>query len=223
MSSALIGFFSEILLDTLQLLRQGTQSLALSVSLVLAWMPCSGISHISMATTLAPVNSREVVRCDHCALVQFRTINGLCRRCHTSLDHEDPPLIESTTAVPPLTAEEGPSPRVANAIRTLRQRSGLSQRQLALRMQVPRTYVSKIENEKATPTLSSLKRLAEALDVTVPDLLAGGQRQGESVRELMADGFIAELIPYLPRLNPLQWQSVLAQVRDMAVHTHRSA
>jgi transcriptional regulator with XRE-family HTH domain len=90
-------------------------------------------------------------------------------------------------------------------------------------MQVPRTYVSKIENEKATPTLSSLKRLAEALDVTVPDLLAGGQRQTEGVRELMADGFIAELIPYLPRLNPLQWQSVLAQVRDMAVHTHRSA
>lgn len=90
-------------------------------------------------------------------------------------------------------------------------------------MQVPRTYVSKIENEKATPTLSSLQRLAEALDVTVPDLLAGGQRQGESVRELMADGFIAELIPFLPRLHPLQWQSVLAQVRDMALHTRRSA
>jgi len=40
---------------------------------------------------------------------------------------------------------------------------------LAARMSVPRTYVSKIENEKATPTLSSLERLARALEVTVPD------------------------------------------------------
>ncbi len=49
---------------------------------------------------------------------------------------------------------------VAAAIRSLRIRAGLSQRQLALRMSVPRTYVSKIENEKACPTLGSLERLA---------------------------------------------------------------
>ncbi len=71
--------------------------------------------------------------------------------------------------------------QVAKAIRSLRQRSGLSQRQLALRMGVPRTYVSKIENEKATPTLSSLARLAGALEVTVPDLLheCGPSREEE--------------------------------------------
>ena len=61
--------------------------------------------------------------------------------------------------------------QVAMAIRNLRLRASLSQRQLALRMGVPRTYVSKIENEKATPTLSSLARLAAALEVSVPDLL----------------------------------------------------
>ena len=63
---------------------------------------------------------------------------------------------------------------LATSIRSLRLRNGLSQRQLAGRMGVPRTYVSKIENEKATPTLSSLERLARALEVTVPDLLSGG-------------------------------------------------
>lgn len=185
-------------------------------------MPRSGISHISMATTLAPVDSREVVRCDNCALVQFRTMSGLCRRCHTSLDHEDPPLIEAVADVH-VTPVESPALQVANAIRLLRQRNGLSQRQLAQRMQVPRTYVSKIENEKATPTLSSLERLAVALDVSVPDLLAGGRNEGSSVGELMSDAFIAELVPWLPKLNPLQWQSVLAQVRDMTLHTRRSA
>src|SRR5437899_6754013 len=46
-----------------------------------------------MATTLAPVDSREVVRCDHCLLVQFRTSNDLCRRCHASLDEEEPEIV----------------------------------------------------------------------------------------------------------------------------------
>ena len=90
-------------------------------------------------------------------------------------------------------------------------------------MQVPRTYVSKIENEKATPTLSSLARLARALEVSVPELLCGGQTQEPGVRELLADDFIAALVPYLPKLNPLQWQSVLTQMRDMSLHTRRSA
>jgi transcriptional regulator with XRE-family HTH domain len=112
--------------------------------------------------------------------------------------------------------------QVALAIRNLRQRSGLSQRQLAMRMNVPRTYVSKIENEKATPTLSSLERLAKALDVTVPDLITGGGRE-DDVLDLMKDGFIAELVPFLPRLNGMQWQSVLTQLRDMATRPRRTA
>ena len=112
---------------------------------------------------------------------------------------------------------------MANAIRILRQRSGISQRQLTLRMGVPRTYISKIENDKATPTLASLQRLATALQVTIPDLLAGGRNETLSVRELLADEFIAELCAHLPRLSAMQWQSVLAQVRDMTLHTRRGA
>jgi len=114
--------------------------------------------------------------------------------------------------------------QVAFAIRFLRLRTGMSQRQLALRMQVPRTYVSKIENEKATPTLSSLERLARALEVKVPDLLNGGQRSREDeIMELMGDDFIVELIPFVSKLNGMQWSSVLAQVRDMTVRPRRSS
>lgn len=184
-------------------------------------MPRSGISHNLMATTLAPVDSREVVRCDRCLLVQFRTTNNLCRRCHTSLDPEEPE-VAAPDPTPLATDDQGPGLQVATAIRMLRQRHGLSQRQLAQRMRVPRTYVSKIENEKATPTLSSLERLAQALHVTIPDLLNGGNDQ-DSVGELLADNFIAELVPYLNQLNGMQWQSVLAQMRDMTLHTRRSA
>src|SRR3974377_1653968 len=129
-----------------------------------------------MATTLAPVDSREVVRCDQCLLVQFRTSNNLCRRCHLSLDEEEPETVAvaPAPAVMPMMGVPGHL-NLANSIRSLRLRNGLSQRQLASRMSVPRTYVSKIENEKATPTLSSLDRLARALEVTVPGLLRGGE------------------------------------------------
>ncbi len=114
--------------------------------------------------------------------------------------------------------------QVAKAIRNLRQRSGLSQRQLALRMGVPRTYVSKIENEKATPTLSSLARLAQALEVTVPDLLCDcGSSREDEITDLMTDPFIAELVEFTSKLNTMQLSSVLAQVRDMVMHPRRGA
>jgi len=111
---------------------------------------------------------------------------------------------------------------LAASIRSMRLRNGLSQRQLAFRMSVPRTYVSKIENEKATPT--SLERLARALEVTVPDLLSGGERnRQEEVRDLVQDAFIAELLPFVSQLNGMQMSSILTQVRDLTVRPRRSA
>jgi transcriptional regulator with XRE-family HTH domain len=178
-----------------------------------------------MATTLAPVDSREVVRCDSCLLVQFRTTNNLCRRCKLSLDPEEPePAVEITpVSVPAPSNGDHSHLQIASTIRTLRQRNGLSQRQLALRMKVPRTYVSKIENDKATPTLSSLERLARALDVSVPDLLAGANGKRDDVRDLLADDFIAQLVPYVSQLDGMQWSSILAQVRDLTMRPRRSA
>jgi transcriptional regulator with XRE-family HTH domain len=183
-------------------------------------------SHNPMATTLAPVDSREVVRCDRCLLVQFRTINNNCRRCHSSLDEEPEP--EPVVLTPPVMM---PMPglgrghlNLATSIRALRLRSGLSQRQLAGRMSVPRTYVSKIENEKATPTLSSLERLARALEVTVPELLSGGEKsRQEEVSELMKDQFIAEILPFVSQLNGMQMSSILTQVRDLTMRPRRTA
>jgi transcriptional regulator with XRE-family HTH domain len=178
-----------------------------------------------MATTLAPVDSREVVRCDHCLLVQFRTTNDLCRRCHAPLDEEEPEVVLAPPPPQMMPINHGRGHlNLAASIRSMRLRNGLSQRQLAARMSVPRTYVSKIENEKATPTLSSLERLAKALEVTVPDLLSGGERnRQEEIRELIQDQFIAEILPFVSQLNGMQMSSVLTQVRDLTVRPRRSA
>ena len=187
--------------------------------------PLWQLRYYRMATLLAPVDSREVLRCDHCDLVQFRTANNLCRRCKTSFDEEPEPIITMPVAQPVAVAEPGSRPlSVAGAIRALRTRAGLSQRQLAQRMNVPRTYVSKIENEKACPTLSSMQRLADALNVTVCDLLRNGEPSLEDqIRQLQGDEFIAELIPYLRKLNSVQWTSILNEIRAMTVQPRRTA
>jgi len=183
-------------------------------------------SHNPMATTLAPVNAREVVRCDHCLLVQFRTANNNCRRCHLSMDEEEPEPVE--VAPEPVMMPSHGNGRghlnLATSIRSLRLRNGLSQRQLAGRMSVPRTYVSKIENEKATPTLSSLERLARALEVTVPELLTGGEKsRQDEISELVKDQFVAEILPFVSQLNGMQMSSILTQLRDLTVRPRRTA
>jgi transcriptional regulator with XRE-family HTH domain len=178
-----------------------------------------------MATTLAPVENREVVRCDHCHLVQFRTVNNMCRKCRTSLDEDEPePILAQVMPVMEPASSSRSEVQVAQAIRSLRLQNGLSQRQLALRMGVPRTYVSKIENEKATPTLSSLARLANALTVSVPDLLtACSPSRDAEIDELLSDPFIAEMAEFTKPLDGMQRTSVLAQIRDMVAHPRRGA
>src|SRR5260370_41884338 len=101
-----------------------------------------------MATTLAPVDSRAVVRCDHCLLVQFRTTNSLCRRWHLSLDEIE---VESGApdpipAIMPINGNGRGHLNLANTIRSLRLRSGFSQRQLGERLSLPRASVPQFEN-----------------------------------------------------------------------------
>lgn len=178
-----------------------------------------------MATTLATVEAREVLRCEYCSLVQFRTTNSLCRRCHKPLEIEEiepaaPQLVTATTQA----AEESEGIDVARAVREVRHGRNLSQRQLAGRMQVPRTYISKIENGKAVPTLSSLERLAHALQVDICELLRDGRsRRARETASLMADPFLAEIAPLIAQLDGFQRSMFLNQVRELACGRRRSA
>lgn len=178
-----------------------------------------------MATTLATVETREVLRCDFCSLVQFRTSNSLCRRCHKPLEMEEPePLSPQLVPVGAQNAEQNEGIDVARAVREVRHDRSLSQRQLAGRMQVPRTYISKIENGKAVPTLSSLQRLAQALQVDICDLLRDGQsRRARETATVLADPFLAEIAPLVARLDPFQRSMFLNQVRELALGRRRPA
>jgi transcriptional regulator with XRE-family HTH domain len=114
--------------------------------------------------------------------------------------------------------------RVAAQVRDIRKARHLSQRQLASRMQVPRTYISKIENGKAIPTLGSLERLAEALEVEVCQLVRDARsRREEEITAILADPFLAEIAALLPRLDSLQRTLFYGALRDKAAGQRRLA
>ena len=187
--------------------------------------PALAIREQPMATALVSVETREVVRCEHCTLVQYRTSNSLCRRCHRPLDIEEPFVLGPQPVPAPAVhsaAEAGL--HVAAQVRDIRKARHLSQRQLASRMQVPRTYISKIENGKAIPTLGSLERLAEALEVDVSALVRDARsRREEEVAAILADPFLAEVAALLPRLDSLQRTLFYGALRDKASGQRRTA
>ena len=180
-----------------------------------------------MATSLASVETREVLHCKYpeCKLVQFRPSNGLCRRCHRPLNIEEPvrpgPIpVEN----PPFDPAAEAGMRVAGQVKDIRRARHLSQRQLAARMQVPRTYISKIEYVKAIPTLSSLERLANALGVHIRQLVRDARSlRDDDVASIMADPILAEIAFLLPSLDPLHRSLVISSARDMAMGYRRIA
>jgi transcriptional regulator with XRE-family HTH domain len=172
-----------------------------------------------MASTTQEVPvQREVLRCESCKLVQFRTASDSCRRCKKSLLPEPPKAQPAIALVSAVASEAKPEGlQVATAVRDLRHVRNLSQRQLAARMGVPRTYISKIENGKAMPTLSSLDRLARALQVDISALLRDAPtRHSNESSVLTADPFLAEIAKFTAHLTTTQKSIFLNHVRELA-------
>ncbi len=178
------------------------------------------LAPVTVAQDAAPFaeTAREVLRCDSCKLVQFRTASDSCRRCKKSLIPEMPkPQAVLAVTSAPVPGAKGGELQVATAVRDLRRVRNLSQRQLAARMNVPRTYISKIENGKAMPTLNSLDRLARALQVDLSALLRDAPtRHKDETAMLMADPFLAEIAKFAPHLNATQKSIFLNHVRELA-------
>jgi len=58
-----------------------------------------------------------------------------------------------------------------NNIRACRERAGLTQEELARRMECTQSYISQIEQPDARPTLGTLQRIAETLVCPIGDLV----------------------------------------------------
>jgi DNA-binding XRE family transcriptional regulator len=112
-----------------------------------------------------------VVRCDRCRLVQFRASHNRCRRCLM-------PFVVAAPPPPEPVVEVEAHPDIAAGVRAWRQQRGLTQKQLAFAAHLPRTYISRIENGRILPGLSTLERVAGALHVGLAALLDRRGRNG---------------------------------------------
>jgi len=183
----------------------------------------------------ANVPPREVIRCQQCRLVQFRTASGRCRRCAILLppklvlvrrvanpEESSPTLPRQFPVRPP--SPPGPSflrhshserPLIGVPLVRLRRARGLSQTQLAKRAGIPRSYVSRMENDHLTPGPRIAARLAATLGVAIVDLLPSESECG-SDGLLPKDPLCARLLSEFSRLERRGRAAVLAQARRMA-------
>ena len=114
--------------------------------------------------------------------------------------------------------------KVAVRLREIRNARHLSQRQLAARLEVPRTYISKIENGRAMPTLSSLQRLANALSVPMSEMVHDARYERErEIATMMEDPFLSEIAHWASGLDHLHRAMVLGHIREMAGGGRRTA
>lgn len=167
---------------------------------------------------------REVIRCKTCGLVQYRTRTGNCRRCVRAL----PQRLEFTIP-PPAPAEEAAAEpaseqlvnqqtveNIGQRIRQLRESRSMTQSQLQSRSKVSRSYLSRIESGQMTPSLGTLEKISEALNVGLNRFFIP-ESDGEA---LLEDPFIQGLRPFLRQLDWDQWQSILKRLEAISDHVH---
>jgi transcriptional regulator with XRE-family HTH domain len=171
---------------------------------------------------------REVVLCPRCGLVQFLTRNSLCRRCHRTLETTERPSTpeDSGTAPSADPADLDASTLVRNLgarLREVRGMYGLTQNALSRRMNVPRTYISKVEMSRTVPTIATLYRFADALGIEVQHLLCATRVHPRELEAISQDPFLREVAAFGEKLNPQQRAAFLRVVRETALRPKSAA
>jgi len=167
---------------------------------------------------------REVIRCKTCGLVQYRTRTGNCRRCVRALPQRlefliPPPEPAEEAAAEPASEKLVNQQTVENIgqrIRQLRESRSMTQSQLQSRSKVSRSYLSRIESGQMTPSLGTLEKISEALNVGLNRFFIP-ESDGEA---LLEDPFIQGLRPFLRQLDWEQWQSILKRLQAISDHVH---
>ncbi len=121
---------------------------------------------------LPPENSlqvstiRHTVVCPTCQLSQFERGNGKCRRCRHSLGFT---FFELSLSSPSISLDSqrlaAMRVEVGGLIRRLRSRHGITQAALASHTGIHRTYLSRVERGRVTPSIFALMQIAAAVGV----------------------------------------------------------
>lgn len=119
--------------------------------------------------------------------------------------------------------KEKPKVNIGDVIRSYRAERGLSQGDIERRTGLLRCYLSRVENGHTVPSLETLAKIAEALNITLADFFPGTETPSERdaqkmLGEMSEDEvrFLAEIKRYSTTLNEGDKRLVLAMIRKMA-------
>lgn len=119
--------------------------------------------------------------------------------------------------------KEKPRVNIGEVIRTYRSQRGLSQGDIERRTGLLRCYLSRVENGHTVPSLETLAKIAEAMDISLADFFPGTEtnRDRETQKmlgELSQDEirFLVEIKRYTTTLSDGDKRLVLAMIRKMA-------
>ena len=119
--------------------------------------------------------------------------------------------------------KEKPKVNIGEVIRSYRGQRGLSQGDIERRTGLLRCYLSRVENGHTVPSLETLAKIAEAMDISLAEFFPGTEtpRDRETQRmlgELSEDEvrFLSEIKRYSSTLSDGDKRLVLAMIRKMA-------
>ena len=72
---------------------------------------------------------------------------------------------------------------LGQTIRERRERRGQSLKQLAAATGLTQSFLSQVENDRSSPSVASLRKIADALDTSIGTFFAGGSPNGRLVRK----------------------------------------
>ena len=123
------------------------------------------------------------------------------------------------TAMP----KEKPKVNIGEVIRAYRGQRGLSQGDIERRTGLLRCYLSRVENGHTVPSLETLAKIAEAMDISLADFFPGTETPRDRdtqkmLGELSEDEirFLSEIKRYSSTLSDGDKRLVLAMIRKMA-------
>jgi transcriptional regulator with XRE-family HTH domain len=134
-------------------------------------------------------------------------------------------LLLLVTKLPPgcHVPKEKPRVNIGEVIKTYRSQRGLSQGDIERRTGLLRCYLSRVENGHTVPSLETLAKIAEAMDISLADFFPGTEtpRDRETQKmlgELSQDEirFLGEIKKFSTTLSEGDKRLVLAMIRKMA-------
>jgi len=109
--------------------------------------------------------------------------------------------------------------KIGETIRNHRLQRNMSQGDIEKRTGLLRCYLSRVENGHTIPSLDTLAKIANAMDIPLSQFFSDGPPNGQKGLPQLSDDqvrFLSQIRRYAPNLNDSDRKLVLAMVKKMA-------